>query len=356
MSQTVEAGVIMMRHKLIGRAVFPLVAVAFAFSVSRWSIADTSSVPNTMAAAAIDQGGGPDVLSLHHLPVPKPNAGEVLIAVQAAGVGVWEAKIRRNPGTNVQFPLVLGSDGSGTIVAIGSGVSGFKVGDQVYGTMGAFDAEYATVRAENITRIPRGIGFTEAGILAISGLSALQGIDDILQLKAGETLLIHGATGGVGTLAVQLAKARGVKVLATAPSEEGEALLSRLGADAIVNGRTGDIAAAAKRLAPNGIDAVLGLIGGQELERCIDTIRKDGRGRVAYLFGMEPLPKPRFGIRMTLYSFISGARELERLNNAVVEAKLQVPIAAEYSLADATQAHERLEAGHLLGKIVLRVR
>jgi len=336
--------------------VFTLVAVALLIGVPRGSSADISSIPDSMAAAAIDQGGGPDVLSIHHLPVPKPNAGEVLIAVQAAGLGIWEAHIRRNPGAHAQFPLVLGSDGSGTVVAVGSGVTGFKVGDPVYGADGAFDAEYVTVRAENIAHIPKGMGISEAGVLAISGLSALQGIDDILQLKAGETVLIHGASGGVGTLAVQFAKAHRIKVLATVSSEEGRALVSRLGADVVVNGRTDDIGAAARHLAPGGIDAVLGLAGGEELERCIDAVRKDGRGRVAYLYGMEPLPKPRFGIRMTLYSFISGPGELERLNKAVTEAKLQVPIAAEFPLAKAAQAHERLEAGHLLGKIVLRVR
>ena len=338
------------------KAVVRLIAVAWVGLFSSWAVADIPHVPDTMAAAAIDQGGGPDVLTIHHLPVPKPGAGEVLIAVEAAGLGVWEAHIRRNPGTNTHFPLVLGSDGSGTIVAIGPGVKGFKVGDPVYGTNAAFDAEYAKVRAENIAHIPRGMGIAEAGVLGISGLSALQGTDDILQMKAGETLLIHGASGAVGTLAIQFARARGVKVLATVSSEEGRALVSRLGADVVVNSRTEDIAAAAKRLAPGGVDAVLGLAGGEELERCIDTVRKDGRGRVAYLFGMDPLPKPRFAMRMTLYSYISGVRELERLNKAVAAAKLQVPIAAEYPLASAAQAHERLEAGHLLGKIVLRVR
>ena len=337
-------------------AVVFLIVIAFGFLLSRAAIADTPAVPDTMSAAAIDRGGGPEVLSIHRLPVPKPAVGEVLVAVEAAGLGVWEAGMRQNPGDHAQFPLVLGSDGSGTVVAVGSGVSGFKRGDPVYGTNAAYDAEYAAVRAVNIAHIPRGIGFTEAAILAISGLSALQGIDDILQLKSGETLLIHGAAGGVGTLAIQLAKARGVKVLATASSEAGRVLLTELGADDVVNGRSGDIVGAAKRLAPNGIDAVLGLVGGEDLERCIDTIRKDGRGRVAYLYGMEPLPKPRFGIRMTLYSYVSGTRELERLNKAVETGKLKVPVAAEFSLADAAEAHQHLEAGHLRGKIVLHVR
>lgn len=333
-----------------------LMAILFAGTIALASSRTAAlSVPDTMRAAAIDKGGGPDLLSIHRLPVPKPKIGEVLIAVQAAGVGVWEAGIRQHPWDGAQFPLVLGSDGAGTVVAVGSGVHGFKVGDQVYGTSGAFYAEYVTVRAEDISRIPKGIGVTEAGVLAISGLSALQGIDDVLQLKAGDTLLIHGATGGVGTLAVQFAKLRGVKVLATASNEEGLALLSRLGADTVLNGRTGGIATAVKRFAPHGVDAVLGLAGGDALERCIDALRTDGRGRVAYLYGIEPLPKPRLGIRMTLYSFISGTREFELLSKAVEAAKLQVPIAAEFSLADAAEAHKRLEAGHLFGKIVLRV-
>jgi NADPH:quinone reductase len=123
-----------------------------------------------------------------------------------------------------------------------------------------------------------------------------------------------------------------------------------------VNGQTGDIAAAAKELAPQGVDAVLGLAGGDALERCIDSLRRDGTGRVAYLYGLEPLPRPRGSIRMILYNFVAGTPQLERLNKAVVARKLHVPVAAEYSLAEAAEAHKRLEAGHLLGKIVLLAR
>jgi NADPH:quinone reductase-like Zn-dependent oxidoreductase len=312
-------------------------------------------LPDTMRAAAMDRAGGPEVLSIHQLPVPKPAAGEVLIAVHATGVNVWEAAFRQNADDGVRFPVVLGSDGSGTVAGVGAGVSGFKVGDTVYARGRAFYAQYTTARAEDVAHIPKGIGLTEAGILATSGLSALQGIDDVLHLKAGETLIIHGAAGAVGALAVQFAKLRGVRVLATASDDAGLGLVSRLGADAVVNGRTGDVEAATKHFAPNGVDAVLGLAGGDALEHCIDALRHDGRGRVAFLYGMEPLPKPRFGMQMSLYSFISGSREFERLNRAAEAAKLQVPIAAEYSLADAAEAHKRLEAGHLLGKIVLRV-
>ncbi len=305
-----------------------------------------------MRAAAFDEGGGPEVLSIHRLPVPTPRAGEVLIAVHGAGVAVWETEMRQHPGERAHFPLVLGGDGAGTVVAVGPDVRGVKVGDEVYGTGFGFYAEYVKTRADGIAHLPKGIGLTEASVLAISGLSAIQGIDDILQLKAGETLIIHGAAGGVGTVAIQLAKLRGVRVLATASTEEGLALASKLGADAVVNGRTGDIAAAAKQFAPQGVDAVLGLAGGDSLERCIDALRR-GPGRVAYLYGLEPIPRPRGAIRMILYSFVGGSRELERLNRAAEAAKLRVPVAAEYSLADAAEAHKRLEAGHLLGKIVL---
>ena len=333
----------------------PAFVVALSFIAPPWSSAQTTSVPDTMRAAAIDRGGDAETLSIHQLPVQMPKAGEVLIAVQTAGVGAWQAKYRPRDSEDTHFPVILGSDGAGRVAAVGSGVHGLKVGDEVYGTNGAFYAEYVTVRAENVAHVPGGINPTEAGILGISGLSALQGIDDVLNLKSGEKLIIHGAAGGVGTLAVQFAKLRGAKVLATVSDDAGSALVSRLGADVVVNGRTADIAAAARRFAPDGVDAVLGLAGGETLEHCIDALRSDARGRVTYLYGIEPIPKPRFGIRMVLYSYIPGVREFERLNEAVVSAKLQVPIAAEYSLADAAEAHKRLEAGHLLGKIVVRV-
>jgi NADPH:quinone reductase len=314
-----------------------------------------AAVPDTMLAAAIDHGGGPDALSIHRLPVPKPGPGEVLIAVRAAGVGVWERNTLHSPGDDAHFPLILGSDDAGIVAALGAGVRQLKVGDQVYGTSAAFYAEYVTAQAERIAPIPKGISLTEAGVLAISGLSALQGIDDVLQAKAGDTVLIHGAAGAVGTLAIQFAKLRGARVIATATDDPGLALVKRLGADVGVNGRTANITAEVRRFAPNGVDAVLALVGGDTLERCIDALRTDGKGRVAYLYGMRPLPQPRFATRMTLYSFVAGVPEFERLNKAVEAASLKVPIGAEYPLAAAADAHRRLEAGHLFGKIVLKV-
>jgi len=214
-------------------------------------VTHVASVPETMLAAAADHAGGPEVLTAHRLPVLKPNPGEVLIAVHAAGVAAWDADMRRNPGPRMRFPLVLGTDGAGVVAGVGADVRNFKVGDEVYavgGVRGGFYAEYVVVPAERVARIPKGMRFEEAAALAASGLSALQGLDDVLQMQRGEALIVHGAAGGVGTLAIQLAKLRGVRVLATATSEDGLALVRRLGADMAVNGRTDDIAGAARQL------------------------------------------------------------------------------------------------------------
>jgi NADPH2:quinone reductase len=307
--------------------------------------AATHSVPDTMNAAGLDKAGGPEVLTTHRVPVPTPKADEVLIEVHAAGVSVWEADMRAHLAVRSP-PFILGGEGSGTIVALGSGVHDFRLGEKVYGVTGiGFYAEYVKARADRIAPVPKSIDLNEASILAISGLSALQGIEDVLELRGGQTLIIHGA-------AVQMAKHRGVRVLATASTDEGMALARALGADAVVNGRTGDIAAAAKAFAPQGVDAVLGLAGGEPLERCIDALRP-GSGRVAYLYGLDPIPRPRGSIRMILYNFVGGTTELERLNKEVVAGHIRVPVAATYPLDQAAEAHRRLEAGHLLGKIVL---
>jgi NADPH2:quinone reductase len=312
-----------------------------------------------MRAMAIDHAGDSSVLTLHTLPVPKPDANEVVIAVEAAGVAIWDLSIRRKP-TGIQhssFPLVLGTDGAGTIAAVGSGVQGFKVGDRVYSyswdnPKGGFYAEYVAVPAERVGHVPKELSLTDAGAVGTTGLTALQGIDDALHLKKGESVLVHGASGGVGSLAIQFAKLRGARVLATVTSEDGAALVKRLGADAVVDGRTGDIAAAARAFSPNGVDAVLGLTDGESLERCIDMLRAGGR--LARPNGVKA-PKARGGLTPIVYDAVAAPREFEALNRAIEESHLRVPIAAEYPLAEAKAAQERVEAGHILGKVVLRI-
>jgi NADPH:quinone reductase len=148
------------------------------------------SIPATMKAAAIDRFGGPEVLTLHTVPVPAPGRQEVLIAVHVAGVGIWDASTRDGSwrlSTRPKFPLVPGTDGAGTIVAKGAGVRRFRIGDRVYATkLGGFYAEYVAVNEQYVGRVPKSLDMLQAGAAAVTGLTALQGVDDALQVKKGE--------------------------------------------------------------------------------------------------------------------------------------------------------------------------
>ena len=319
------------------------------------------AVPTTMKAAAIDHFGGPEVLKVHTLPVPGLDANEVLIAVHTAGVGSWDADMRGGwwPFGKPHFPIVLGTDGSGTVAAIGSRVRRFDAGEKVYAysfanPKGGFYAEYVAVAAEKVAPVPTVLDMRSAGAIGTTGLTALQGVDDALHVKRGESAIIHGASGGVGTLAVQFAKLRGARVLATASGKDGVALVRRLGADEAIDGRREDLVEVARAFAPQGIDAVLAFAGGEQLTRCLDALRRGGR--VAYPNGVEPAPRKRRGIELVAYDAVAGVREFQRLNRAVEEAKLRVPIADAYPLAQAARAHQRLAKGHVLGKVVLRIR
>jgi NADPH:quinone reductase-like Zn-dependent oxidoreductase len=284
----------------------------------------------------------------------------VLIALDTVGVGPWDVHIRERPDSidGHGFPLVLGVDGAGTIAAVGSAVHGFKVGDPVYSYVwnnarGGFYAEYVAVPASAVGHIPAGIDMKSAGAMAVSALTALQGVDDALHVKSGETVIILGASGGVGSLAVQFAKLRGAKVLAIASGDDGVSFVKRLGATEAIDGRHGDVRAAVREFAPNGADAVLALAGGETLEASIDQLRSGGR--VAFPEGVHPEPKTRPGLSPMKYNALTGPEEYSRLNQAIVAAKLEVPIAAEFPLGDAAGAQRAMEAGHVLGKIILRI-
>ena len=334
--------------------------IATGLSVS--GAADGSgAVPAVMRAAAIDRKGGPEVLTLHELAVPKPGADEVLIALDTVGVGPWDIDVRESLAywKNQQFPVVLGVDGAGTVAAIGADVRGFKVGDPVYSyawnnPKGGFYAEYVALPAKAVAHVPTGMSLADAGAMPVSALTALQGIDDALHVRPGETLIIHGASGAVGSLALQFARLRGAKVLATASGEDGVSFVKRLGASAAVDGRHGDIRAAVREFAPGGVDAVLALAGGDALETCIDALKPGGR--VAYPEGVRPEPRARAGLTPVKYNALTGPEDYARLNKAIEAARLEVPVAAQFPLAEAARAQERMAAGHVLGKIVLRIR
>jgi NADPH:quinone reductase-like Zn-dependent oxidoreductase len=322
-----------------------------------------AAIPATMRAVAIDSPGGPDALQVRTLPVPAVDANEVLIAVHAASVASWDIEIRQSMAyiSKPKYPYTLGSDGSGVIAAVGSAVKRFKVGDRVYAycwdnPKGGFYAEYVAASSDCVSKLPQGISLEAAGALGASGLTAISGIDRVLHIKRGDTLIIHGASGAVGSLALQMAKVRGARVLATASGDEGVALVRKLGADVAVDGRTGDISAAAREFAPKGVDAVLALAGGPALDKCLGALRAGGR--VAYPNGVNPAPQARPGITVAAYDALFGDQKDQFVElNRVVEAKpFDVPIAATFDLADAAAAHRRVEAGRVPGKVLLRIR
>jgi NADPH2:quinone reductase len=321
-----------------------------------------TAIPKTMRAVAIDRFGDPDVLKVRMLPVPVLEPDEVLIAVHTAGVGSWDADIRGGwwpDAVDPPFPLVPGTDGSGNVAAAGADVRRLRAGDAVYSyswnnPKGGFYAEFTAVSADHVAPILSALDLRLAGAVPTTGLTALQGIDGALDLRSGQSVLIHGASGGVGTLAVQFARLRGARVLASASGPDGVALVRRLGADEAIDGRHEDLLAAARRFAPEGLDAIFALSGGEVLDRCIAAVRPGGR--VAYPNGVEPEPKPPGAVKLVGYDAVSNVRKLEKLAHAIEAAKLRVPIDSEYPLADASKAHARLAQGHVLGKVVLRIR
>jgi NADPH:quinone reductase-like Zn-dependent oxidoreductase len=317
-------------------------------------------LPTTMRAAAIDRVGPASVLKIHELPLPKMGARDVMIAVDTAGIGSWEPDQRSGAWgvENAQFPLVLGSDGSGTVVARGARVRRFRVGDRVYAFSfgsgkGGFDAEYVAVAEPSVAHVPRRLDLLRAGASPAVALTAVQGIDDALEVKRNEHVVIVGASGNVGMFAVQFAKHRGARVLAIASGRDGTAFARRLGADVAIDGKRSDIAEALNDFAPEGVDAVLGLVGGKVLKTAIGAVRRGGR--VAYPNGIEPAPRKRRGIKLVSYDARMGLKEFARLNRAIEKMPLAVPIAKQFRLDQAAQAHRLVEKGHLLGRVVLRV-
>jgi NADPH:quinone reductase len=317
-------------------------------------------IPKTMKAAAVDRFGPPSALTLHEVPVPRPGPQEVLIAIDTAGIGSWDASIRdgswRMPG-RARFPLVPGVDGAGVVVARGARVGRFQLGDRVYAyefgnRQGGFYAEFAAANAAHVSRVPKGLDLRDAGAVATTGLTALQGID-ALALRPGHTVLIFGASGAVGTMAVQFAVQRGAHVIATASGAAPARLVRKLGAHRVIDARRTESTDRLSTFAPDGLDCVLALAGGKELERCLDFMRP--KGRVVYPNGIEPVPGERRTFRVRAFDAIANPREFDKLNRHLGNGRIRVPIAASYPLGKAAQAHRRLDREHVLGRMVLQV-
>src|ERR1700722_8182133 len=288
------------------------------------------TIPTQMRAIAIDSFGGVEKLRMQTLPVPKVEAGEVLIRVSYAGVAVWDPIEREGIFAKMmnlvpRFPLVLGSEGAGEVVAVGDGVTSPGVGDQVYAVgflnpKGGFYAEFTAVKADLTQPIPPSMSAEQAGTYVVDAGTALRGLDDVLHLKSGESILIFGAGGGLGHLAVQLAKRLGAKVLAIASGPDRVELSKRVGADMAIDGRSDEFVAAARQFAAagfasGGIDAALLAAGGPAADKALTVLKPTGR--VAYPNVVQPIPKPPAGVTATAFDCDPQAELFARLHRLV---------------------------------------
>ena len=304
-----------------------------------------------MRAIAIESFGGRDRLKIMDLPTPEPGPDDVLVGVRAAGVGPWDVKTREGAFGERSFPHVLGVEASGIVESAGENVADLRQGDEVYVYSGGCYAEYVAAPAQKVAHKPASLSFEEAAGVPVAGSTAYQGIVEEIGLKEGETVLIAGAAGGVGTIAVQIAASLGARVLGTASPRNHDYLLS-LGALEAIDYH-GDWVAAVRTLAPDGVDAVFDCVGGETFRRSFEAVRNGGRIVTIVAFGEEV--EPGRGITHHAFSARAERRKLEKLSEMFDAGKLRVEIEDVLPLEEATKAHERVEAGHTQGKIVLRV-
>jgi NADPH:quinone reductase len=316
----------------------------------------------TMRAVVIDSFGGPEQLHERQVPVRSPGRGQVLIRLETAGVGSWDPFEREGgyaemQGTSPSFPYVLGSEGAGTIAAVGDGVTSRAVGERVFAASflnptGGFYAEYVCVDADLVAPIPAGMSTSQAAVMGGVGMTALRGLQDALDVRSGETLHVHGASGAMGHLAVQLGKRLGARILAVASGEDGVALAARAGADLSIDGRAEQVADGARRFSADGLDATLLTAGGPEADAAVATVRPGGRA--AYPTGVQPEPASTPGVEPQAFNGEPDAELLERFMALIGDRPLDVHIAREFTFNQIPAAHHALREHHL-GKLAIAI-
>ncbi|WP_433479593.1 NADP-dependent oxidoreductase [Spirillospora sp. CA-142024] len=310
-----------------------------------------------MRAVSQDVFGDPEVLKEVERPRPVPGMSEIVVRVHAAGVNPTDWKHRAGlPWLREPVP-VLGWDVSGVVEEVGRGVTLFKPGDEVFGMLpyphgaGAY-AEYAKATARSFARKPSNIDHVQAAALPLAALTAYQALVDTADIRQGRRVLIHAAAGGVGHLAVQIAKARGAHVIGTASAGKHE-LLRELGADELIDYRTTDFTEAA-----GDVDVVLDALSGDVRTRSLDVLRKGGTlvSILPHDSDADTKKAAELGVRlegMLVEADHAGMRAIAELAQ---EGRLRAHIDATYPLAEAAKAHTHGETGRTTGKIALVVR
>jgi len=309
----------------------------------------------TMKAVVIHEYGGPEVLKYEEVSQPEPKQNELLIRVIAAGVNPVDGMIRSgmfDKEGHRAFPIILGGDISGVVEKVGSNITKFKSGDPVFAYVSLDNsggyAQYALVTEREAAPKPKSLTYVEAAAVPIVALTAWQALIDTAKLKAGQTVLIHGGSGGVGSFAIQIAKAHGAKVIATA-STANQDLLKQLGADVAIDYTKQNFENIAK-----DVDVVLDSIGKDTLARSYGVVKKGGI-IVSLVARPDPVELEKHGIRGEGLSVDPNSDELGEIGNLIDEKKINVIVSQTLPLSEARKAQEQVATGHTRGKIVLKV-
>lgn len=324
-----------------------------------------------MRAIVMEGFGGAEVLQPADLPKPQPGPGEVLIEIAYAGINPADWKAREGKLSRYfeyQFPFVLGFDLAGTVATLGPGTEGLAVGDRVFGMSkqgqgerGAY-AEYCRAWPAMLARIPDGISPAEAAGLPVPGVTAYGGLVDAGELKAGQAVLINGGAGGVGSLAVQIAKTLGARVAATCSARNAD-YVRGLGAEKVIDYTSEDVVAAVRDWTPDGVDLVLDAVGLDTLlPRATDLVKPGGsfveiETLISQASEAEVAAAAAKGVRIVsnMIAVMRQPEHLAGLARLVAEGSVRPAPTEVVPLAEVAEAHRRIEGGHVRGKIVLQV-
>src|SRR5437773_200460 len=309
----------------------------------------------TMKAVVIHEYGGPEVLKYEDVPQPEPKQDQLRIRVIAAGVNPVDGMIRSgmfDKEGHRAFPVILGGDISGVVEKVGSNITKFKSGDPAFAYVSLDNsggyAQYAVVTEREAAPKPKSLTYVEAAAVPIVALTAWQALIDTAKLKAGQTVLIHGGSGGVGSFAIQIAKAHGAKVIATASAANQE-LLKQLGADVAIDYTKQNFENVAK-----DVDVMLDSIGKDTLARSYGVMKKGGI-IVSLVARPDPAELAKHGIRGEALSVDPNSDELSEIGKLIDEKKINVIVSQTFPLSEARKAQEQVATGHTRGKIVLKV-